>query len=630
MFIRLRRIFLRVFLKKRKKTRGRRSRSLRRQSDRAIPSVTTSNTTTLDITDYYNSNTFNNNNILNNNNNANSIVNDNENKLVPPVIPSTPNRSSSGQRRDWRSGHKPIDDLIQEIRLEFPHPAHNLTWIPFDEFVNCKPITRGGYSAIYEAMWTKSGQIVALKCFDGSQDFSSDFLNEIKTHWGLYSQPQFLRCYGITQLQNGEFMMVMQYASFGDLRLHLQRNRISSWKDKIRILKQIARGLAELHKRDLIHGDLHSGNIMNIDQSHFVIGDVGLCGPANRMVRKKGGVYGVLPYVAPELLRGADYSKKADIYSFAIIMWEICSGIRPYAGTAHNLGMAKDICEGKRPPVPPGTPSFYSELMKSCWDVNPNNRPDAPEVLKTVYHWLVNDSLEDYLRKGGSTILFNNSNNLTHPEATYYSRLLDFPELRERKQVLSSRGPEYKTSNLQNSSVEENNNNNNYSRPSLIQENFTQSPQGTLNNSQLKLRTSRETLESKISQNTYTSKQSRSYNKPQDTPNPRSVPIKSSQRASGKPSQRKYNSNSPKQPNYSRPSQNSSYSNATSQTTLRPPQRSPISPSQFYESARSVKSDDSVSINSRTLGNPLSVIIPDDDVETLTSFWSMDGPNLKG
>jgi serine/threonine protein kinase len=415
---------------------------------------------------------------------------------------------------------------------------------------------------------------------------------KIKTHWCLFSQPQFLRCYGITQLQNGEFAMVMQFASFGDLRLHLQRNRISSWKDKIRILKQIARGLAEMHKRGLIHGDLHSGNVMNIDRLHFVIGDVGLCGPANRLTRRKG-VYGVLPYVAPELLKGAEYSKKADIYSFAIIMWEICSGIRPYAGTAHDMNMARDICEGKRPPVPPGTPSFYSELMKSCWDANPRNRPDASEVLKTVYHWLVNDSLDDFLRKGGSTITFNNmsNNHLTHPEAIYHSRLLEFSELREHKNQalsinMSSRGPEHTLNN------------------SLVQENFTQE---TLNKS------SQETLEPKVPQNkNNNSKQSHdTSNKSQDTSNSRSVSAKSPQRTNGylkTPQQRIYNSSSPKL------SQNSSYD-------LKQSQREPPRSESF------VKSEDSVSINSKSLENPLSVFIPDDDIATLTSFWSMDSLN---
>jgi len=162
----------------------------------------------------------------------------------------------------------------------------------------------------------------------------------------------------------------------------------------------------------------------------------------------------------------------------------------------------------------------------------------------------------------------------------------------------------------------------------LIQDNFTQSPRETLNSSQLKLRSSRETLESKVSQNTNNnSKQLRSYNnnnlnKSQDASNLRSIPTKSSQRISGKISQRKYNSNSPKPSrdsyNYSRPSQNSSYSN--SQTASKSPQRNPMNSAQFYE--------DRVSINSKALENPLSVVIPDDDIATLTSFWSMDGPNL--
>jgi serine/threonine protein kinase len=414
-------------------------------------------------------------------------------------------------------------------------------------------------------------------------------------------------------------MMVMQYASFGDLRVHLQRNRISSWKDKIRILKQIARGLAEMHKRDLIHGDLHSGNIMNIDRSHFVIGDVGLCGPANQITRKKA-VYGVLPYVAPELLRGLEYSKKVDIYSFAIIMWEICSGIRPYAGTAHDINMARDICEGKRPPVPPGTPAFYSELMKSCWDANPRNRPDAAEVLKTVYHWLVNDSLEEFLRKGGSTITFNNmSSNLTHPEATYQSRLLDFPELKDRKRQALSLNISSRD-DLQNG-------------PSLTLDNLIKPPQETLNNySQSKFKSSQETIESKTTQNTHNNtkqSQRQSYysntNKSQDTLSSRSVPPKSPQRTNGNtkiPKQRLYNSSSPKV------SHNSSFNNNYLKTasTSKQPQRKP----QSYEPSRSDKTEDNVSINSKPLEIPMSVLIPDDDIATLTSFWSMDSnPNAK-
>ncbi|CAG8812237.1 12313_t:CDS:2, partial [Gigaspora rosea] len=62
----------------------------------------------------------------------------------------------------------------------------------------------------------------------------------IKANWDLFSQPQFLHCHGITQSPStGDFIMVMQYAQ-SDLRLYLQHTDTSSWKDKLRILKQIA------------------------------------------------------------------------------------------------------------------------------------------------------------------------------------------------------------------------------------------------------------------------------------------------------------------------------------------------------------------------------------------------------
>ncbi|CAG8665726.1 3481_t:CDS:2, partial [Racocetra fulgida] len=199
---------------------------------------------------------------------------------------NTPDRTSTGARRDWRSGYKQIDELVHEMRLEYPNPTQHLIWIPFNEFIKCKQINCGGFSTIYEATWITAGQTIALKCLKDSQDISTDFLNE----------PQFLRCYGITQQPNtGEFMMVTQYAPFGDLYTYLQKHKRLTWKEKIQIIKQITRALGEMHKRDLIHGDLHSGNIMNIDRTHFVLGDVGLCGPAGRLARKKE-VYGVIPY----------------------------------------------------------------------------------------------------------------------------------------------------------------------------------------------------------------------------------------------------------------------------------------------------------------------------------------------
>ncbi|CAG8606332.1 5667_t:CDS:2 [Dentiscutata erythropus] len=92
---------------------------------------------------------------------------------------NTPDRTSTGARRDWRSGFKQIDELVHEMRLEYPDPSQHLIWIPFGEFMKCKQINCGGFSTIYEATWIPSGQTVALKCLKDSQDLSLDFLNEV-------------------------------------------------------------------------------------------------------------------------------------------------------------------------------------------------------------------------------------------------------------------------------------------------------------------------------------------------------------------------------------------------------------------------------------------------------------------
>ena len=78
-----------------------------------------------------------------------------------------------------------------------------------------------------------------------------------------------------------------------------------------------------IHEKNYIHHDLHSGNIFSHDIWNSEIGDLGLC---QQVVDKKGNpnkIYGVIPYLAPEVLSKKLYTKESDIYSFGMIMWGI-------------------------------------------------------------------------------------------------------------------------------------------------------------------------------------------------------------------------------------------------------------------------------------------------------------------
>ncbi|POG57600.1 kinase-like domain-containing protein, partial [Rhizophagus irregularis DAOM 181602=DAOM 197198] len=91
---------------------------------------------------------------------------------------------------------------------------------------------------------------------------------------------------------------------------------------------------------------------------------------------------GVMPYVAPEVLKGKPYTRAADIYSFGMIMYFVATGKQPFVNYAHDEVLVLNICNGNRPEINvPEAPKCYIDLMKQCWDSNPNNRPIATKVL---------------------------------------------------------------------------------------------------------------------------------------------------------------------------------------------------------------------------------------------------------
>ena len=113
-------------------------------------------------------------------------------------------------------------------------------------------------------------------------------------------------CYGITKdPKTNNFTMVMNYAENGSLRKHLNNSFNSmNWNKKLDILHDIASGLMKIHDNRLIHHDFHCGNILNDFFNDTYITDLGLCQPANaNPSQNEKNIYGVLPYVAPEVLR---------------------------------------------------------------------------------------------------------------------------------------------------------------------------------------------------------------------------------------------------------------------------------------------------------------------------------------
>ncbi|CAI2186310.1 20010_t:CDS:2, partial [Funneliformis geosporum] len=89
-------------------------------------------------------------------------------------------------------------------------------------------------------------------------------------------------------------------------------------------------------------------------------------------------IYGVLPYVAPEILQGKPLTESVDIYSFGMIMWTLSAGVLPWCNRPHDSNLASQICSGLRPEI--RTPNVYTQLMTRCWDSDPSSRPTTSEL----------------------------------------------------------------------------------------------------------------------------------------------------------------------------------------------------------------------------------------------------------
>jgi serine/threonine protein kinase len=234
-------------------------------------------------------------------------------------------------------------------------------------------------------------------------------------------------------------MMVMEYAPEGCLRKYLDKKfNILVWSKKLDILCDIIRGIRSIHRAGLTHRDLHGGNIV-MYTNYTRITDFGLSKMVDNVSsKKKNKVFGVLPFVAPEVLCGEDYNQSAEIYSFGIIMNEIATGIPPFNDVPHDHGLALQIFSGLRPKINKNlTPQLIIDLIEQCWDEVPENRPTAETLYETLFN-MKNDStllttelykqikaIESFIKEKGISVDKNSSITYeTHPQAVYTSRLL--------------------------------------------------------------------------------------------------------------------------------------------------------------------------------------------------------------
>lgn len=161
--------------------------------------------------------------------------------------------------------------------------------------------------------------------------------------------------------------IILEYCANRSLWSVLQNKAIAlSWEDRRRIAIEIALGMNYLHSfsTPIIHRDLKSLNILLDDCFRAKIADFGWTRLKGDKMTNKIGTF---QWMAPEVINGEIYTEKADIFSYAIILWEIAAREPPYKnimGTKVSIDVIKyDL----RPEIPKTTPEPFAKLTKRCW-----------------------------------------------------------------------------------------------------------------------------------------------------------------------------------------------------------------------------------------------------------------------
>jgi len=153
-----------------------------------------------------------------------------------------------------------------------------------------------------------------------------------------------------------------------------------TFKQKLSFSINTAEGMLFLHshKPPIIHRDLKTQNLM-VDKNFKVkVGDFGVSRVLD--VEATMTYVGSVHICAPEVIQNKNYTEKADIYSFAICLWEIMTQKQVYAGMGAYEILDKVVHRDLRPTLD-DIPLAMAELISDCWDTEPNHRPNFDQIL---------------------------------------------------------------------------------------------------------------------------------------------------------------------------------------------------------------------------------------------------------
>jgi Tol biopolymer transport system component len=255
-------------------------------------------------------------------------------------------------------------------------------------------IGAGGMGEVYRATDTRLSRDVAIKVLpealarDG--DRMARFEHEAKVLASL-NHPNIASIYGLEE-SNGSRALVMELVEGPTLAERIKQGPLPL-DEAVPIAKQIAEGLEYAHERGIIHRDLKPSNVKLTPDGQVKVLDFGLAkalegesteedlqnSPTVSAVATRAGVLlGTAAYMAPEQARGKRVDRRADIWAFGCVLYEMLTGQGPFSGETTSDILACVIrAEPDWSSVPDSVPARIRELLRRCLQKDTKQRLQA-------------------------------------------------------------------------------------------------------------------------------------------------------------------------------------------------------------------------------------------------------------
>lgn len=255
----------------------------------------------------------------------------------------------------------------------------------------------GGMGKVYKAIDRRTKRVVAVKALHSALMNDAENRRRLANEGQLlleFSHPNIVKVYEVGETDN-EGYLVMELLSGGTLKDYLAKHHPLPLEKIRRFALQICDGLAEIHKRGIVHRDLKTTNLMLDENETARIMDFGLS--KSSLVSMKttlGAVLGTLGYVAPEQIMGRDVDARTDIFSFGVVLYELCANQLPFSGE-NEMAVIHAIFNKTPTPISalrPDLPKRLGEIIEKCLQTDVKSRYQTIEQVGDDLRNLVAES----------------------------------------------------------------------------------------------------------------------------------------------------------------------------------------------------------------------------------------------